>query len=480
MPRQIFISYARVSDLVEPGDEKGWVSTLVDFLTVRLTRKLGAGAVDFWKDDRLGGNEPLTETLQRSVAQSAIFIMVSSEPYLASEWCSGLELPEFLSKKFSSRIFRVEVEKIDRSRFPKPLRNVIGYKFWEEDPQSKIVRLLKGMPQRFADYEFFTQLNKLEDDLLKAIKALPETAGKEKADVNSLASSPPQSIYPPNGPAIFLANVPVEYTSERVRFLTYMNQSQVRVLESEPLPFEHGPYLEALEAALNECVLFVQLLSAEPIVASRDDPASDVGLQLQMAQKLGKAILQWRDPTLEIATVSDDKHRALLQANTVEQMGIEEFKAFVAKRALAKPIKTTTVRETPEGSLINGYVFLDRAIEDIQTAQPILDFLDELKVDCVVPLAKGDPQEIRVDLEENLSACEALIIVYGDAAPGWVRAQVRQYRKAKRDRPLGLQGIYEGPPETKDDLGLAMPALKIIPCRDGFASDKLLEFLKEQ
>jgi hypothetical protein len=125
-------------------------------------------------------------------------------------------------------------------------------------------------------------------------------------------------------------------------------------------------------------------------------------------------------------------------------------------------------------------VFLDRAIEDNKTVEPIVEYLGELKVGYVLPLDKGDPETVRLDLEANLSTCEALIIVYGDAAPGWVRAQVRQYRKAKRDRPLTLQGIYDGPPTAKDDLGLNLPSLKIIPCRDGFARDKLREFLSQR
>src|SRR5688572_522258 len=172
MPHQIFISYAGVNDLLEPGETKGWVSTLVDFLNVRLAGKLGAEAVDIWKDNRLGGNEPLTEALRASVAASSIFIMVSSDQYLASDWCSNFELPQFISKNFPNRIFRIEVEKIDRARFPEPLRNAIGYRFWEEDSQTRVVNLLKGVPQRFADEKFFTQLNKLVDDLVKTIKAI--------------------------------------------------------------------------------------------------------------------------------------------------------------------------------------------------------------------------------------------------------------------------------------------------------------------
>jgi hypothetical protein len=474
MPHQIFISYARVNDLADPGDEKGWVSTFVDFLNARLPGKLGADAIDIWKDDRLAGNNPVTEALRNSVAASSIFVMLSSEPYLMSDWCSNRELPQFLSKNLPGRIFRVELEKIDRGRFPEPLRDVIGYKFWSEDSQSKRVRLLKGMPQKFADEQFYLRLDMLVQDLANAIKAMaPDRVAPEKD-----ASGAPSPANPPaTQPAVFLASAVPELENERYRFQTYLNQSEVRVIGPESLPFERAAYLEALEAALGESVLFAQLLGQDPLAPVPDDAASDVALQLETAQRLGKPILQWRAPTLDLDAVTDEKHRALLQANTVEQMGIEEFKAFVAKRALTKPIAEAPLREAREGSLINGFVFLDRAIEDSKTVEPILEFLGEMKVDCVLPLDKGDPEEIRLDLEENLGSCEALIIVYGDAAPGWVRAQVRQYRKAKRDRPLELQGIYYGPP-SKDDLGLALPALKIIPCRDGFAREKLLEFLR--
>lgn len=474
MPHQIFISYARVNDLADPGDEKGWVSTFVDFLNARLPGKLGAEAVDIWKDDRLAGNDPVTEALRNAVAASSIFVMVSSEPYLASDWCSNRELPQFLSKNLPGRIFRVELEKIDRGRFPEPLRDVIGYKFWNEDSQTKRTRLLKGMPQRFADEQFFQRLDILVQDLSNAIKAM--TPAKVAPAKESPSGAPAPAEPPASKPAVFLASAVPELESERYRFLTYLNQSGVRVIGPESLPFERAAYLEALEAALGESVLFAQLLAQEPLAPVPDDAASDVMLQLETAQRLGKPILQWRAPTLDLNTVTDEKHRALLQANTVEQMGIEEFKAFVAKRALAKPAAEAPLREAREGSLLNGFVFIDRAIEDSKTVEPILEFLGEMKVDCVLPLDKGDPEEIRLDLEENLSTCEALIIVYGDAAPGWVRAQVRQYRKAKRERPLERQGIYYGPP-SKDDLGLALPALKIIPCREGFAREKLLEFL---
>ena len=251
------------------------------------------------------------------------------------------------------------------------------------------------------------------------------------------------------GPAVFLAGSVTALDEERIRVITYLRQAGLRVLTPETLPFEREAYLKALHAALTESVVFVQLLSAEPPAPDLDDAASDISLQFETAQRLGITILQWRDPALDLSTITDEKHRATLQATSVEKMGIEEFKAFVAKRALTKPATHAPPRPVRDGSPLNGYVFLNRAIEDRDTARPIAELLSELKVDCMLPLDRGDPGEIRTDLEENLRECEALIIVYGVTSPGWVRAQLRRYPQSTTRAPPRYTGDLRGPTAGK-------------------------------
>jgi hypothetical protein len=476
MAHRIFISYAHVNDLPDPGSDKGWVSTFEDFLNARLPGKVGVEAIDVWKDDQLPGNESLTNSLRESVSASSIFLMISSERYLASEWCSRREMPQFIAENLPGRIFRIELEKIDRGRLPEQLRDVLGYRFWSEDSQSKIVRPLIGVPERRADEQFFRMLDRLVQDLAKVIQRLAQSrAATGSTAVRRLELQPE----PATGPAVFLASAVPELDGERSRFRTYLEQVGLRVIMPESLPFDRADYIRAFEAALVDSALFVQLLAREPVPAEPDDAASEITLQVETAQRLGKPILQWRDPALDLSAVADEKHRALLQANSVEQMGIEDFKAFVAKRALAKTRPPRHTSQIQGDSLLEGFVFLDRAEVDKNTAEHIAALLNDLKVDCVEALDHGDPEDIRVDLEENLSGCEALIIVYGEAPPGWVRAQVRQSRraKAKRDRPLARQAIYEGPPVPKADLALHMPGLKVIPSRE-LNSDKLREFLR--
>jgi hypothetical protein len=480
---KIFVSYAHVNDLPDPGAEKGWVSVFVDFLNARLPGKIGrAEEVSIWKDDRLSRHEPVTPALYSAISSSSIFLMIASEGYLASEWCKDRELPRFISENLPGRIFRVELDKIDRTRLPEQLRDVVGYKFWTEDSQSRVRRTLIGVPQRFADEQFFRMLDILVQEMAGVLKrTMPapphrRTNGDQRQG-GALAPQLDLQREAAIGPCVFLGGTVTILDEERSRVMTYLRQAGLRVLTPETLPFERDSYLKALDAALTKSVVFVQLLGPEAAVADLEDAASDIELQFLAAKRLGLAILQWRDPALDLNTVADEKHREILKANSVEKMGIEEFKAFVAKRALTKVSTPEPPRPPPEDSPLNGYVFLNRAVEDLNTAKPIAELLSELKIDCMLPLDRGDPEQIRTDLEENLRDCEALIIVYGDASPGWVRAQLRQYRRARRERPLIVHGIYDGPPANKDDLGVVLPGLKVIPCREGFARDKLIDFL---
>ena len=225
------------------------------------------------------------------------------------------------------------MEKIDRARLPEALRDVTGYKFWNEDSQSRHHQAIERPAGIFADQEFFERLEDLVNDMAEVFKRLaqaPLRPGQQPVLAKKEAS----------GPAVFLAHAAPEVDSGRFRLQTYLGQSDLRVVTPESLPFERTAYMAALEREMNKCVVFVQLLGREAVVPAPDDAASDPEVQLATAQRLGKPILQWRDPTLDVSTVQDEKQRALLQANTVEQMGIEEFKQFVAKRALAKPAVT--------------------------------------------------------------------------------------------------------------------------------------------
>jgi hypothetical protein len=72
------------------------------------------------------------------------------------------------------------------------------------------------------------------------------------------------------------------------------------------------------------------------------------------------------------------------------------------------------------------------------------------------------------DLEANLINCGALLLLYGNAPPAWVRAQLLRYSKLEkvREEPLRLKTILLGPPAPKAEIAWSGGFDKI-DCQDG-------------
>lgn len=83
----VFVSYAHLDDARMEGVERGWVTTLVNNLRVRLAQKLGARELSIWMDHELTGNDPLTPEIVETVGTTATLLVVLSQSYLESEWC---------------------------------------------------------------------------------------------------------------------------------------------------------------------------------------------------------------------------------------------------------------------------------------------------------------------------------------------------------------------------------------------------------
>ena len=91
----IFISYATVdNDLapgVDPKKHKGWVTTFRQGLEKRLAQLLGRKELcSIWMDERdLSRYTPISDNIAQSLEKTALFIIILSPGYLASEWCEN-------------------------------------------------------------------------------------------------------------------------------------------------------------------------------------------------------------------------------------------------------------------------------------------------------------------------------------------------------------------------------------------------------
>jgi len=460
----IFLSYAHVDDIVEAGAEHGWVTTLVKGLKTKLAQKLGrSDAYKLWVDHELSRHVRITPQIMGALKKTAILIVILSPGYIASDWCQR-EKDTFLifikeMARSGSRVFIVERDKIKDEERPSEFKELTGYCFWvqEEGKPPKTLGTPKPNPD---DPRYYELVNDLSYDLAEELQKLKSAAKSPKTKLSEAS------------PTMFLAEVTDDLDSQRDSVKRYLNQAGIRVLPEACYPFDPRAFKQALERDLAKCKSFVQLLSGTPGKKPPDLPQGYVNLQFECAKEAGKIILQWRSQDLDIASITNTDHRALLQLDSVVATGIEEFKSMVKENVFYRP--PSSVKKP-----IEAFVFVDMESIDRSLANDVCTMLDRYGAGYVLPRERGSPKEMRNDFEKNLLYCDTLIVIYGNSTVDWVRENLRQSHKilAMRERPLKALALFEGPPEPKENPGLKLPDMRIINCKKGLSEPELKSFL---
>lgn len=464
----IFISYAHVDDELLPGADLGWVTTLEKGLRTRLAQQLGRDdAFSLWMDPHLARHQAVTPQILKTLRSTAVLVVILSPGYVASEWCRR-EKDTFLKllsdrARAGSRVFVVERDRVEQSERPPELTELIGYRFWVAAEREGHAPRILGVPKPNPnDERYYDKLTDLSYDLANELRALK--ASSEMPAIRAEIAD--------NRPKVFLAQVTDDLDSLREEVSRYLDQAGVRVLPETFYSLEPGAFREAVGRDLEQCEMFVQLLSEVPGKRPAALPQGYAALQLEQAQAAGKRILQWRRPELDPGTVADSAQRALLEHETVLAVGIEELKRRAKESAFYRP------PAAPEQRL-NAFVFVNMESADRDLAQAVCELLDGHGIDYVLPSWTGDPTEVRTDLEQNLMDCDGMIVIYGSTTVTWVREQLRQCRKtlAMRDRPLHALAVYEGPPGEKEPLNLKLHNMQTLNCRNCLSQSALESFL---
>ena len=154
----------------------------------------------------------------------------------------------------------------------------------------------------------------------------------------------------------------------------------------------------------------------------------------------------------------------------VMRIGLEAFKADILRRVERKAAPAPPPEQ---------FIFINADGTDIKLAEDLRRELRGAHFSAAIPILEGSSQEVRLDLEENIVDCDALVMVYGETSPVWVRGQLRLYSKLKHRRrePLKALAIYIGPPDTKPDIGMDLAECMQIDCRAGMTAEPVRAFL---
>lgn len=464
----IFVSYAHVDDEAMPGAGDGWVTTLIGCVKTRLSQLLGRrDAYSLWMDYELAKSVDLSEQIVEALERTATMLVVLSPGYTASEWCRREKdrFLRFAAEKGKSRVFIVERDKVAPEERPKEFEGLLGFRFWEQVRDGRAPRIL-GSPRPTAeDQKYYNRVDDLCHELAQTLQRL-----KSESGAAAIETAAPVD---PDAPTVFLAEVTDDLDHERNSVKRYLRQAGINVLPRYSYSLEPATFSASASADLSESALFVQLLSAASGKKPADLPEGYVQRQIDLAGEAGVPMLQWRSPQLELESVEDQGHRAILEAATVRAERMEDFKREIVKQAT--PEEPAERPETP----LNAFVFVDMETEDRPLADEVCQVLERYGADYMLPIQEADPASKRRDLEQNLLECDGVIVVYGSSTVAWVREQLRQARKilAVRETPLQAFAVFEGPPEEKEALDLKFRNMHVLNCRKGLDDAALMQFL---
>jgi hypothetical protein len=455
----LFVSYAHLDN----EGESAWVSTLVRLLATETRQRLGTKDLSIWIDEQLDGNHPLTPEILQAVRRSATLLIVMSPSYVASEWCAR-ERNAFLSLAqdcvATGRIFIVGYRDTDRTAIPREFGDLKGYKFWAQDPAAGGVTRPLGLTDG-KEAGYLNGLFNLSDNLARKLK-----------EMRAARTSPTEPGPSRSAEYVFVARSTEDLEPREEELIGYLTQAGLSILPETWYPDDNEHAFEAaMKADVGRSAVFVQLLSKWPgrrtrFAGGRRFPV----VQHNIARAAGALILQWRDLADDPASVTDEEHRELLDGARAN--GFEEFKRSVAEAARRKP-------RQPRHRPANVAVFVNADRDDLGMARELSELLAREGVECYWPIMGGSPEKVRQDLEENLKACDGLILIYGATEPSWVRDQLRQGRKilSQRERELSALAIYLGPPPQKQELAVALPHLVTLDGRAGITPQTLHQFV---
>lgn len=449
----LFISYSHIDNKPLSANQRGWIAKFHENLGVRLAQLLGEKP-QIWRDLRLQGNEVFDDSILEQLARAAVLVSVVSPRYVRSEWCTK-ELREFLRAAEETggvrvgnkaRLFKVIKTPIPPEEHPPPLHTMLGYEFYEIDPET-------GHPLEFDEIfgpeavkRYWTRLNDLAYEIRDLLEQLRERGGRAAAAAAH------------EGATLYLAETTYDLQDERDQILRELQQLGHTVLPNRALPLRKPELAAQVRADLARCDLAIHLVGADYGVVPEAAEESLIVLQNMLAAEhsaqTGLPRLIWLPPRL---VISDERQRIFVEALRHEaavQQGadlletpLEDLKTQIRDKLVPREEDPAPSRDTDRPPLV--YLLCDE--RDLDALAPLEDHLFERGFEVRLPLFEGDEAEVREDHRENLSLCDAVLIYYGEAGEAWLRGKLRDLRKAPgygRSTPFRASAVYMAGPSS--------------------------------
>lgn len=427
----IFISYNHVDNL---GDD-AWVSGFHKTLEVALAQRIGRmGLVGLWRDKRLQGDQLFDETIREAVTGSALFLAITSNGYLKSDYCrqelrwfheKAQAEPHGLKVGDRSRIYNVLLTRLPPERWPGEYPRLSGFPFHDADDPADD-RDLVGAPTDPAldRARHRRQMNKLADALHQMLEDF--SAALQLREAPASVPGPKRAAAPADAPRVFVADVADTLAASRRRLINELQRKGIVVESGVPPPYAPEAHDARVREAARDALLSVHLLDEWPGREVEGAPGQTYPLrQLELVRGTAKAQLIWVQSELDAAAVEDEVYRAELRRIEHGERGdgayefVRGSSTLLVPQIVDKLEQARKASQSPAPSL--GAVLLDTHLKDQLYAFELGRLLVERSVQPYINPQEDDPNKNLEAFEARLRQVSTLVILYGQVNEGWVR-----------------------------------------------------------
>ncbi|MEJ8848562.1 TIR domain-containing protein [Variovorax rhizosphaerae] len=430
----IFVSYSHVDNL---GDL--WVNKFHDRLEIALAKQHGrAGVITLWRDKRLHGNQLFDNTIKAAVEGSALFLAITSNGYLASDYCLQ-ELRWFHAKAEAepqggrvgdtSRICNVLLAPLPPERWPVEYGRSSGFPFHDaDDPNDPSGALGQPTDPEEDRLRFKRQMNALTVALIQTLQAF-HAALEQATAAHAPAPAPAASASTSAGPRVFVADVSDALAGHRRRLVSELRTKGLAVASNVPPPYEAEAHDARVRELTQEALLSVHLLDQTP---GREVDGVDGQTyplrQLELARGRASSQLIWVPSDLDTPTVEDEAYRGILEnLENGEREGSGHDFVRGARPLLVSQIvdKVAQLRKRAEAQAgPRGSVLLDTHLKDQLYALELSRLLVGRSIQPYINPQEDDPNKNLEAFESRLRQVSSLVILFGQVSEAWVRRRL--------------------------------------------------------
>ena len=468
----LFISYSHIDNQPWGAGRHQWVNELHKELTTRLAQLLGR-QVRVWRDDKIRGNDELTERIISELSRSAAFACVISPRYLKSEWCIR-EFQEFSTRRKSTNpgarsIFKIVKTPVELAQQPLEVNDLIGYDFFYETASGKVHEFYPGYADNSEEgRQFWQKIDDLAQDIRLALGPDP---------------TPDQ---PGSGKTVYLAETTGDVKLAREDIRRSLGQRGYRVVPDRSLPPAADELVPLINADLKQAYLTIHPVGARYGFIPEGHEQSIVELQIDAATANnghGHHLI-WVSPE---AAPSEDKQKRFIErlrteyteragTELLDQKPLEELKSRLVQK-LEPPAKP------PTRSVLKGLrVYLVCEGGQGEGVNAIARYLREQGLTVSPSLHEGDASELEKDHRDLLVRCDAMLVYFASGGPAWLRRKQRDVWDAPgwgRTKQMRAQAVVVAAPNTLEHAQGIEDEFILVDGGAGFRPEHLQPFVEQ-